>query len=149
MEPEINTRDMPRTPKARTVQQAHEGGKMGWSVPKSTQDFFTDIRKPFIRSTALATFDECPRKFLYISKLGIIPRSYVPALTRGTIVHKMLACLAMGQGTDEAYKIAQTLLSKEQQKLVDSVDQVGFLPTGEPLEKVLKQLEEDYHKARA
>ncbi|KKL27592.1 hypothetical protein LCGC14_2383640, partial [marine sediment metagenome] len=45
---------IPTTVKCKTMQLAQEGGKMGWSVPQSTMDFFTDIRKPFIRSSPLA-----------------------------------------------------------------------------------------------
>jgi len=148
-DPTVNTKTMPLTVKCRTVQQAHEGGKMGWSVPKTTIDFFKDIRKPLIRSSPLACLDHCPRKFLYEYKLGIKPRRYESALTMGTIIHKILQSLFMGKEPDEALAVCERLLAKEQQKLLDSAGLDGFLPSGEVLEVVLRKMEEDYHKARA
>lgn len=145
-------KEMPKIPamvKCRTMQQAQEGGRMGWSVPQSTMDFFADIRKPFIRSSPLAVLDHCPRKFLYEYRLGIIPRRYESALTMGSIVHKILQSLFMGKTKEEALTISELLLAKEQQRLIDDTGPDGFLSTGKPLEVVLKSLEEDYHKARA
>ncbi len=148
-EPNVNVNTMPLTVKGRTIQQAHEGGKMGWGVPLSTVEFFTDIRKPLIRSTPLSVLDECPRKFLYVSKLGIQPRIYQSPLTMGSIVHRVLECLFLGQSEEEAQAAAQFILSKEQKKMMESADPAGFLPSGKSLEVVLKQAEEDYYKARA
>lgn len=135
--------------KCRTVSQAYEGTSMGWSVPPSTVDFFKDVRKPLIRSSPLACLDHCPRKFLYEYRLGIRPRRYESALTMGTIVHKILQALFMGQGPDEALTVCERLLAKEQARLIEDAGPDGFLPTGEALEPTLKKLEEDYHKARA
>lgn len=135
--------------KAGPLQQAHVGGKMGWSVPPEVVKFFKEIRRPLIRSTALSTLDECPRKFLYVDKLGIQPRAYRRALMMGTIVHKMLECLFLGQSETEATSAAHLLQAKEVNDLVSFADKAGFLPSGESIEKVLKMLEEDYHKARA
>ncbi|KKN58737.1 hypothetical protein LCGC14_0549150 [marine sediment metagenome] len=140
---------IPTTVKCKTMQLAQEGGKMGWSVPQTTMDFFTDIRKPFIRSSPLAVLDHCPRKFLYESRLGIIPRRYESALTMGTIVHKVLQSLFMGKTKEEALSVCERLLATEQQRLIDDAGPDGFLPTGVPLDTTLKKLEEDYHKARA
>ncbi len=137
------------TVKGKTVQQAHEGGKMGWPVPQSTVDFFTDIRKPLIRSTPVQTLDHCPRLFLYKDKLGIQARRYESALFMGTVVHKILEALFTGKEPNEALKVCERLLSKEQQKLMADAGPDGFLPSGKTLESTLKGLEEDYHKARA
>ncbi len=130
------------------MQVAHEGGKMGWSVPKETVDFFTDIRKPLLRSTPLVVLDSCPRKFLYAFRLGIQPRTYEGALQTGTIVHKMLEVLFLGKEEGDAMLTAERILAKEQTRLIEVVDKMGFVG-GKPLEKVLSQLEQDYHKARA
>ena len=140
---------VPLTVKGRTFQWEHTGGKMGFDVPQSTVDFFTDIRKPYVRSSPLAALDHCPREFLYEYRLGIIPRRYESALTMGTIVHKILQALFMGQSTDQALSVCERLLAKEQQRLIEDAGPDGFLPTGEALEPTLKKLEEDYHKARA
>ncbi len=123
--------------------------KMGEGVPESTVKFFTDIRRPLIRSSPLATLEHCPRKFLYEYKLGIKTRRYESALTMGTIVHKVLEALFTGQQPTEALSVCERLLAKEQQRLVDDAGTDGFLSTGEPLDVVLKKLNEDYQKARA
>lgn len=148
-EPTVNTKTMPLTVKARTVQQAHEGGKMGWDVPQSTVDFFTDVRKPLIRSSPLMCLDHCPRKFLYEYKLGIKPRRYESALTMGSIVHTVLQALFLGETPQEALSVCERILAKEQGRLIDQASADGFLPTGEAVEPALKKIEEDYHKARA
>jgi hypothetical protein len=150
-EPTVNVKPGTKvlSAKCRTVQQAHEGGKMGWNVPKSTVDFFKEIRKPLIRSSPLMCLDHCPRRFLYEYRLGIRPRRYESALTRGTIVHKILQALFLGQEPTEALAVCERLLAKEQAKLIEDAGPDGFLPTGEALEPTLKKLEEDYHKARA
>lgn len=136
--------------KGKTVQQAHEGGKMGWPVPQSTVDFFKgNIRKPMIRSTSVQTLDHCPRLFLYQYKLGIQTRRYESALFMGTVVHKILEALFTGKEPDEALKVCERLLAAEQQKLMADTGPDGFLPSGKTLEATLKGLEEDYHKARA
>ena len=145
----VNTKTMPLTVKARSVRQVHEGTKMGWSVPQSTADFFQDVRKPLIRSSPLQCLDHCPRRFLYEYKLGIRARRYESALTMGTIVHKVLQALFLGETPQDALEVCQRLLAKEQQKLIDQTGADGFLPTGEALEPALKKIEEDYHKARA
>lgn len=148
-EPTVNTNVKPLTVKCRTMQQEYQGGKMGWSVPLTTMDFFKDIRKPLVRSSPVMCLDHCPRKFLYEYRLGIIPRRYEAALTMGTIVHKILQSLFMGQEPDEALAVCERLLSKEQARLVEDAGPDGFLSTGEALEPTLKKVEEDYHKARA
>jgi hypothetical protein len=141
--------NMPLTVKCRTVQQAYEGGKMGWDVPQSTVDFFTDVRRPAIRSSPLSSLDHCPREFLYAYRLGIRPRQYEAALTMGTIVHKVLQCLFLGQKPEEALEVCERVLQKEQQALLDIVGPDGLLPSGVALEPLLQKVEEDYHKARA
>lgn len=148
-DPNINPERMPLTVKGRTMVQEYVAGKMGPSVPKTTMDFFKDTRRPFIRSSPVMALDHCPRKFLYEYRLGIIPRRYESALTMGTIVHKILQSLFMGQTPEEALKVCERLLAKEQARLVEDAGPDGFLPTGEALEATLKKVEEDYHKARA
>lgn len=148
-EPHVNTKTTPLTVKCRTVQQANEGGKMGWNVPDTTQEFFKDTRKPLIRSSPIMCLDHCPRKFLYEYKLGIKDRRYESALTMGTIVHKVLQSLFLGQSAEEALTVCERILQQTQEKLIGDADASGFLPTGEALEPVLKKVEEDYHKARA
>lgn len=136
------------TCKAVTLDRSKGPTKMGL-VPLSTAEFFTDIRKPFIRSTPLDVLDECPRKFLYEYRLGIKARRYEAALTMGDIVHQMQKTLMLGGSEEDALETAKLVLSKEQQRLTGAVQDTGFLPGGADLVKVLRTLEEDYNKARA
>lgn len=145
----VTPKAMPHTAKCRTMQLAKEGGKMGWNVPESTVAFFKEIRRPLIRSSPLQCLDHCPRKFLYEYRLGILPRRYESALAMGTIVHKMLQSLFLGQTPEEALSVSERLFAKEQSKLIEDTGPDGFLPSGDALESVLKKMEEDYHKARA
>ena len=138
------------TVKCRPFKKRHMGPKgMGFGVPESTADIFTDIRKPLVRSSPLATLDHCPRKYLYESKLGIKPRRYESALTVGHIVHKILESMFLGKTETEALAVCESILVEEQEKLIEDAGPDGFLSTGEALEAQLKKVEEDYHKARA
>jgi hypothetical protein len=67
----------------------------------------------------------------------------------GTIVHKILQSLFMGETPEEALAVSERLLAKEQAKLIEDAGPDGFLSSGDALEPTLKKLEEDYHKARA
>ncbi len=147
----VNVKTYPLTVKCRSGMSAttEVTGKMGAGVPKATVAFFKDVRKPLIRSSPLSTLEHCPRKFLYEYKLGIKPRRYESALTMGTIVHKVLEALFTGQKPTEALSVCERLLAKEQQRLIADAGSDGFLSTGEPLDVVMKKLEEDYQKARA
>lgn len=147
----VNVKTYPLTVLCRSGMSATSSpsGKMGSGVGPATTSFFTDIRKPLIRSSPLSTLEHCPRKFLYEYKLGIKPRRYESALTMGTIVHKVLEALFTGQPPTEALSVCERLLAKEQQRLIADAGLDGFLSTGEPLDVVLKKLNEDYQKARA
>jgi hypothetical protein len=148
-EPTVKPGNSIHTPKGVNNRQAHEGTKMGWSVPKSTADFFKDVRNPLIRSTPVTTFDRCPREFCYAYKLGIQPTSYRAPLKIGDMVHTFLQCRFLGQTEDEALSAVSAVFRKEQQRLLDMANSAGVLPDGKALESVLKTVEEDYHKARA
>ena len=147
----VNVKTYPKTVKCRSGMShtTSAKGKMGSGVPNSTVDFFKDVRKPLIRSSPVACLEHCPRMFLYEYKLGIRTKRYESALTMGTIVHKVLEALFVGQEPTEALSVCERLLAKEQQRLVEDAGADGFLSTGEALDPVLKKLMEDYQKARA
>lgn len=121
----------------------------GPSVPQSTADFFEDIRVPLIRSTPLEVLQECPRKFLYGSKLGIRSRSYNSALLIGGIVHKVLQCLFLGQTEETATQGAHSLVAREQQRVLGKTNPAGFLSDGSDSTSIIERLEEDTDKAIA
>jgi len=122
--------------------------KFGIAVPKSLEEFFTDIRVSPIRSTAISTFEHCPRKFLYREKLGIKPKGYSSALSMGGVFHKVLQAMFMGQPPEEALDAAQPLITKTVCEIRGQADEVGMVGN-QDAESLVKKTEEDYHKARA
>jgi len=121
----------------------------GRGVPRTTREFFTEVRTPFIRSTPLSVLDECPRKFLYAYKLGICPKVAERPLTLGSFVHLILKNLFCGRTEEEALQSCETALRFHQNLIVEACDPTGFLQGGRDVKGVLADLEEDYHKARA
>ena len=118
-------------------------------LPETTRDFFNDVRVPQIRSTPLATLDECPRKFLYQAKLGLRTKTVERPLSVGTFVHLTLAGLFMGKSEEEALAYSEAALKKNESDLVGWANPAGFLPDGSDLKSTLQNLYEDYYKARA
>lgn len=118
-------------------------------LPETTREFFKDVRVPPIRSTPLATLDECPRKFLYQAKLGLRAKTLERPLSVGTFVHLTLAGLFMGKSEEEALAYSEAALEKNESDLMGWADPAGFLPDGSDLKSTLQGLHEDYYKARA
>lgn len=135
------------TAKVQTVYQSHGVTPLGM-VPKSTADFFTDIRRPPVRSTGLDLLDTCPRKFLYQCKLGINTRAYESPLVLGQMVHSILEGLFLGFTEEQALNASALHMQKEFDRLTQAADPAGMI-AGEDVASMLKQLDEDYHKARA
>lgn len=128
---------------------AEPQSKMGSGVPDTTVEFFTEVRKPPIRSTPLSVLDECPRKFLYAFKLGIKPKTVERPLSLGSFLHLALKGLFLGKTETEALAAVDTALAKHVEQVTGWADPAGFLPWGKDLKAVLSSLNEDYHKARA
>lgn len=116
----------------------------GLSLPPGMES-----RKPPIRSTPLATLDECARKFMYVSRLGISPKTVERPLGLGSILHLTLSALFQGLSETEAFAVAEAAVRRDQEKMMGWADPAGYLPDGQDLKAALEDLDEDYHKARA
>lgn len=121
--------------------------ELGVSAGLSLPSFET--RQPPIRSTPLATLDECPRKFLYVNRWGISPKTLDKALSLGSFLHLTLSSLFQGQSEEEALSVTETSMKEYQNLLLSWADPAGFLPNGQDVKKALEDLDEQYHKARA
>jgi hypothetical protein len=135
------------TAKVQTVAREHGVTPLGM-VPYSTAQFFEDIRKPLIRSSPLGCLDDCPRKFLYTYKLGIQTRKYESPLVLGQMVHSILEGLFLGFTEEEALNASALQMKKEFDRLTEATGPDGFIGL-EDAGVMLKQLDEDFHKARA
>lgn len=96
------------------------------------------VLKPRIRSSAVATLHDCPRKFLYECRLGLKPRGFSPALETGTVYHLIMAALYAGQPETRAGEAAAQYAEKLAESLEDSADEGGFLPGGMSIEKAIE-----------
>lgn len=131
------------------MQRVSGESKFGVGRPKCLDEFFKEVRISPIRSSAIKTFEHCPRKFLYESKLGISPRTYQPALHIGTVFHLVLQSLFMGKPQPEALEAARQYFHTFCNKLLGLADETGFLPSGKSIQNIIKEANEDYDKARA
>ena len=127
----------------------------GPGIDDSVDKFFIEKvggaghRVPPIRSSAVATYQLCPRKFLYDEKLGIKPRHYEGALSRGDIYHQFRAHLIQGTPLAQAEVIVKATLDKTKARLVEQAGSDGRLPGGDDLVSVISKADEDYAVAQA
>lgn len=122
--------------------------KFGQDVPKSLEEALTDVRVPPIRSSAISTFEGCPRKFLYRERLGLKPKGYSSALSIGQVFHRVLQAMFTGQPPEEALDAASAMAQKTACEIRGQADEVGMVGNHDA-ESLVKKAEEDYHKARA
>lgn len=133
----------------KTLGRAQGPTKVG-NVPLATSKFFDGrgIRKPDVRSSALACLEECPRKFLYTYRFGLRPKGYESALTLGSLCHTVMQNLFLGKTEAEAVQAAVASRVVEEERLAGAANDAGFVG-GKDLTALLKQLQEDCHKACA
>jgi len=93
--------------------------------------------------------EHCPRKFMYLYKLGLHPREYVSSLSLGRVFHLVLQALFSGESRDKALQAANKTLNKMSNEVLASADPAGFTPSGKMVTSVLQTMEDDFHKARA
>lgn len=122
--------------------------KFGKSVPKFLEKAFPDVRIPPLRSTAITTFEHCPRKFLYRERLGLKPKGYSSALSIGQVFHRVLQAMFMGDPPEEALDAAHPMVQRLTCEIRGQADEVGMVGNHDA-ESLVKKVEEDYHKARA
>jgi len=134
--------------KGKALQKANGCTTLG-DVPIEVADFFTDIRKPLIRSSPVSTFDECPRKFLYQYKLGISPKTYDSGLQTGSFTHTMLESLFLGKDQQTAIDTVKIQASQREQELIEAAGPSGFLGSGQDIATALVKMDEDLHKGIA
>ncbi len=127
----------------------------GPGIHESVDEFFREKvggaghRVPPIRSSAISTYQTCPRKFLYDEKLGLKGRSYEGALFRGDIYHQFRAHLISGVPIEEAAKKVRATLDESRVKLAEQAGSDGRLSGGADLSSVLSKMEDDYRVAQA
>lgn len=142
---QVAIREMPGTmhPVARTAFGDRPGAEMA-------RDLFTDVRKPPIRSTPIATFEKCPRKFLYQDKLGLVLKGeYADGLHRGIVFHKVQQALFTGLTQEEALASVATDFRKLCTLAMSEASISGYMPDGTSVEDRLVEMETNYNKARA
>lgn len=142
---------MPKPPplKSLTLHNSQGRRSLGELCPKTTEEFFSDLRDPPIRSSSIDMFDLCPRRFLYRCRMGISGKGYNRALTLGSFYHELLQALFIGASFSKAREAAGQKWDTNIQLLLEEAGEAGFLPGGTPIEKALSQMEEDFHKAVA
>lgn len=106
-------------------------------------------RTPEIRSSAIYTRLKCPRKFLLSDKLGIQPKRYEGALSRGTMYHKMRECLLQGKTAEESQAVCSGLLEEAIVKVTGDAGKDGRLPDGKDAASTVTTMRDDFHIACA
>jgi RecB family exonuclease len=119
------------------------------TLPLVLKALFTDVRMPTIRSSAITELEHCPRRFMYKYKLGLRPKAYSAALSIGKMFHLVLQALFTGANKERALKAPDHLVNRATNEVVASADPAGFTPDGKPITKVIQEIQDDYHKARA
>lgn len=89
---------------------------------------------PLIHSTNMKLLEECPRKFLYRERLGMVkPGSVRAPLIRGTYFHQVSAALLQGDSPRDTASAARALIDVECAKLQEAHDACfrAGIPTGD------------------
>lgn len=103
------------------------------------------VLRPDLRSSAVATWQECRRKFLFKERLGLkLKGDYSPARETGVTFHELMAAYYTGAATDSLDRIVAT----RTRELFDGIDtavdpQTGLLPNGKSLLEVRDGIEKD------
>lgn len=103
---------------------------------------------PTLRSSAMTLFEQCKRKYLYRYRLGLRPRAYMSALHTGDIYHQIMCELYSGRDMGQALGITSATVVKRREQLEKSADELGMLPNGKTIEKVLTALMSDTQLAK-
>ncbi len=104
--------------------------------------------KPTIRSSGMAMFDTCKRRFLYRYRFGLRPRTYTSALNIGQFYHIIMSELYAGVPLGPALGKATEHATEVQEALTKSTSDAGLLPSGAPLTDTLTQMIADLQLAK-
>lgn len=105
---------------------------------------------PDIHSSSLSLLAACPRKFLLRERFHLQPRGvYSSALELGHCFHLYMERRYSGESHEEAAAAVEWFGSDVTANLESEVDDMGLLPNGTDLTKVLRDVEMDKSKALA
>jgi len=115
--------------------EAREAARRYHQIPRLHQDFWRKygirVVQPAIRSSAISTYNECKRKFLYRERLGLVPRGvYSSALFIGTVFHDLLRQYYLGTAVENLPMLAARHINTTLAKLQEDLDPSGLLPNG-------------------
>lgn len=99
------------------------------------------ISSPQVRSSSMATYFKCQRRFLLEYRCGIVPRLSGSALVKGTLVHLGAAYLYSGKPMEEALTAIRQRESEHARQVSSWVEAKKL--TTEEADRVLDRLEDD------
>lgn len=108
-------------------------------VPESLQQLLKGYYRLPIRSSSMATFEHCPRKFLYESKLCLRPRLKGAALDGGDLFHTVMAALWTGHSEEESIQIGRAKAAQKVRELHEMTSLAGLLPNGRDASTVIQE----------
>ena len=128
----------------------------GPDIPESTAEFLKSAlaekghkkgyRTAPVRSTAINRLAECERKFLWSERLGLQPRTYNSALSRGAWYHEYTRCFRLGL---DPGPVSEEKWVKAEKELIEDAGPDMLLPGGVDVASVLREMKEDQDVAFA
>lgn len=104
--------------------------------------------KPTIRSSGIALFETCKRRYFYRYRCGLRPRGYTSALNIGQFYHIIMSELYAGSDLGPALGKAAIHATEIQEALTESTSDAGLLPSGAPLTDTITQMIADLQLAK-
>lgn len=103
------------------------------------------VLQPAVRSTAVSTLAECPRKYMFRYRFGLVSRgAYSKAMSRGTIYHVIMGARYQGCTRDRARELVGEHVSQTLAQLRKSlVKSTGLLPNGRDIATMETELRRD------
>lgn len=118
--------------------------KFPFAVPKDCS-----VALP-VRQSSIKCFAECPRKYLYKVRLGLVFRgAYRDGATRGIVFHEMCNCLFSGDDPLFALRQSDLKLAALKERLKKDANEIGYLPNGKLADDVIAKAEKTYALGQA
>jgi hypothetical protein len=107
--------------------------------------------QPPVRSSAFSTLRACPRKFMFVERLGLrLLGDYQPALKIGIAYHEFIAAYYSGHSTAQVANLVPVHLANLEAELNRAVDpHTGMLPNGGTVEDYMSTAYKDSMLAHA